>query len=306
MQPLGAASPQQPASAVERPELTVVVPAFNEERGLGPGIDRLRASLDASGVAYEILVVDDGSDDRTLEIAGQKRCTVLRHASNRGYGASLKHGIERARSEWVAIIDADGTYPAEAIPELWAQREEADMVVAARTGERVAVPWSRRPAKWFLTRLASFLAGRRIPDLNSGLRLMRRADVRRFAHILPDGFSFTSTITLALLSTGREVVYLPISYAPRVGRSKIRPAHAYEFLLLVLRIAVLFNPLKVFLPIGAACFAVGLVKFIYDLGIGNLSETAIMGFLAGLVIWVLGLLADQNARFNLDRNAWNG
>jgi len=304
--PSGAGPSDPSATAVARPELTVVVPAFNEEQGLAAGIDALRAALAELAIDGELLVVDDGSDDATFEIARQKGCTVLRHARNRGYGAALKTGIERARAPWVAIIDADGTYPAEALAQLWTRREDADMVVAARTGDRVAIPLARRPAKWFLNRLSSFLVGRRIPDLNSGLRLMRRADVRRFAHILPDGFSFTSTITLALLSTGRDVAYVPISYHGRIGRSKIRPIHAYDFLLLVLRTAVLFNPLKVFLPLGALCFAGGLAKFVYDLRIGNLSETAVMGILAGLVIWVLGLLADQNARFNLDRDAWNG
>jgi glycosyltransferase involved in cell wall biosynthesis len=306
LQPLGAPRSQLPAAAAAPPDLTVVVPAYNEEAAIGEEIDRLHAALGASGLAYELVVVDDGSDDRTFELASAKRCTVLRHAGNRGYGAALKHGFARARSEWVAITDADATYPAPAILELWARRGEADMVVAARTGTRVAIPFVRRPAKWFLNRLASFLVGRRIPDLNSGLRLIRRADVQRFAHILPDGFSFTSTITLALLATGRVVAWVPIDYARRVGRSKIRPFHAYEFLLLVLRIVVLFNPLKVFLPLGAICFAGGFAKFVHDLWIGNLSETAVMGFLAGLVIWTLGLLADQNARFNLDRDAWNG
>ena len=304
MSPLEAARPHPPATATAPPDLTVVVPAYNEEAAVGEEIDRLHAALGASALAYEIVVVDDGSDDRTFEIASGKRCTVLRHGANRGYGAALKHGFARARSEWVAITDADATYPAAAIPELWARRDEADMVVAARTVAGAAIPLARRPAKWFLTRLASFLVGRRIPDLNSGLRLIRRADVQRFAHLLPDGFSFTTTITLALLATGREVAYVPIGYAKRAGRSKIRPFHAYEFLLLVLRLVVLFQPLKVFLPLGALCFAGGLAKFVYDLGIGNLSETAVMGFLAGLVIWTLGLLADQNARLNLDRDAW--
>lgn len=305
MQTLDVPRPPTPVAAAAVPDLSVVVPAFDEEAGLGGEIDRLHDALGGSGLAYELIVVDDGSTDRTHEIALQKRCTVLRHARNRGYGAALKHGIARARAERVVIIDADATYPAAAIAELWARREEADMVVAARTGRRVAVPWTRRPAKWFLNRLASFLTGRDIPDLNSGLRLMRRDDVRRFAHILPDGFSFTSTITLALLCTGGEVAYVPIDYAPRVGRSKIRPVHAYDFLLLILRTVVLFNPLKVFLPLGAFCFAGGLAKFVYDVGVGNLSESAVMGLLGGLVIWMLGLLADQNARLNLARGDWD-
>jgi len=290
--------------ATPTPELTVVVPAYNEEGSLGDEIDRLHATLAAAGLRYELIVVDDGSVDRTAEIAESRRCTVLRHARIRGYGAALKRGIAAARAPWVVIIDADATYPAAAIPGLWARRDEADMVVAARTGARVAVPWARRPAKWVLRRLASYLTGVAIPDLNSGLRLMRRDDVRRFSHILPDGFSFTTTITLALLCTGGEVAYVPIDYAKRVGSSKIRPGHAYDFLLLILRVVVLFQPLKIFLPLAAIAIGGGLAKLAYDLKIGNLSETAVMGLLAGLVVGLMGLLADQNARFNLDRDAW--
>ena len=287
------------------PALSVVIPAFDEEGAIGEEIDRVHASLAGSGVDYELLVVDDGSRDRTYEIAAAKRCRVLRHKTNRGYGAALKHGIAAARAEHVVILDGDATYPTQSILELYAQRDDYDMVVGARLGKGAKIPWVRRPAKWLLRRLASFLVEREIPDLNSGFRLLRRSQVARFAHILPNGFSFTTTITLALMSCGYTVGYVPIRYGERVGQSKIRPAHAYEFLLLILRVVVLFNPLKVFLPLGALAFAAGAAKLAYDIVLDNLSESAVMALLSALIIWGLGLLADQNARFNLDRSWWN-
>ena len=289
-----------------RPEctLTVVIPAFNEEGAIAQEIDHLHAVLGPSAISYEIIVVDDGSTDRTAEIAAGCRCRLLRQGRNRGYGAALKRGIREAGSEWVAITDADGTYPAEALLPMFELARANDMVVGARTGEDVNIPLARRPAKWALARLASFLAGVDIPDLNSGLRIMHRREVRRFAHILPDGFSFTTTITLAHLCRGLTVHYLPIDYKKRVGRSKIRATHAWEFLLLILRVIVFFNPLKVFLPLGAIPFVAGLAKFAYDITKNNLSESAVMGILSALVIWAIGLLADQNSRLGLDREAW--
>ena len=197
------------------------------------------------------------------------------------------------------ITDADGTYPAKEIPALLERAEQYDMVVGARVGANVAIPFARRPAKWFLTKLASYLAGRPIPDLNSGLRVLKRRHVKRFEHVLPSGFSFTTSITLASLCSDLLVAYHPIDYLERTGQSKIRAAHALEFTILILRTIVYFNPLRVFLPLGAVFFAGGMVKFVYDLFIGNLSETAVLGFLGGTLLWAVGLLSDQIARTGL-------
>jgi hypothetical protein len=197
------------------------------------------------------------------------------------------------------ITDADGTYPAGSIPVLLGELGEYDMVVGARIGEHVAIPLVRRPAKWFLRKLASYLAGRQIPDLNSGLRVMRKPLVKRFEHLLPSGFSFTTTITLASLCSGSLVRYSPIDYHKRIGDSKIRPGHAVEFLLLILRTIVYFNPLKIFIPMGAVFFLGGLTKFVYDVYIGNFSETALLGFLGGAILWAMGLLSDQMSRIGL-------
>jgi hypothetical protein len=171
--------------------------------------------------------------------------------------------------------------------------------VGARALTSSGVAWIRRPGKWLLNGFASYLVGRRIPDLNSGLRVMRREAVLRYLHLLPDGFSFTSTITMALLANGHHVVYEPIEYTKRVGRSKIRPKHFFSFMLLVVRAIVLFNPLKVFLPLGTVLFLIGVAKLVQDFVRWNLSETAVMAFLAAIIVWAVGLLADMMSRLQM-------
>lgn len=290
-------------TSLELKSISVVIPAYNEEKAIGNQIEKVRAEMEKTRLNYELIVVDDGSTDSTLNEISQHDVKALHFPYNRGYGAALKAGISAAKSEYVLIIDADGTYPVEAIPEMLEKASEYDMVVGARIGMKVHIPWARKPAKWFLRKLASYLAEQEIPDLNSGMRIMKKKVVEKYFHILPSGFSFTTTITLALLCNDYLVCYHPIEYAPRVGDSKIRPVDAYHFLLLILRTIIFFNPLKIFLPFGAAFFLLGLGKFIYDLFIGNLSETAIMGFLGAFVFWAIGLLSDQIARVGLGHDS---
>jgi glycosyltransferase involved in cell wall biosynthesis len=277
--------------------VSVVIPAFNEGPHVAAQVIAVRETLERSGWIHEILVVDDGSQDRTAAEADSTGARVLRRPRNRGYGAALKLGIRHAKYDWILITDADGTYPVEAIPGLLAAAERSEMVVGARIGASVRIPLARRPAKWFLTRLASYLAGQRLPDINSGLRLIRKSLVQRYEALLPDGFSFTTTITLSAACNGHSVEYLPIDYHARLGQSKIRPRHAYDFTLLILRTIVFFNPLKVFIPLGALVALAGLAKFAYDVSKDNLSESAVLALLAALIIWAVGLLADQNSRF---------
>jgi glycosyltransferase involved in cell wall biosynthesis len=289
----------EPLQDVPVLDLAVVIPAFNERDGVGATVDRVRAALASTPFSFEVVVVDDGSTDGTAEQAEKHDCRLLRLSENQGYGAALKAGILQSRSEYVIITDADGTYPPEMIPAMLAHIPGADMVVGARASDDTSIARIRRPAKKVLGLLASYLANRRIPDLNSGLRLMRRSTLMEFLHILPSGFSFTTTITLALLCTNHRVVYLPISCAPRVGASKLRAREFTAFIMLVLRTVVLFNPLRVFLPLGSLLFLIGVAKFSYDLYRWNLSETAVMSFLAAIVVWSVGLLADMIARLQL-------
>lgn len=281
--------------------VSVVIPAYEEAEHVAEQVRAVERQLASSGWTFEIIVVDDGSTDQTAERAALTGARVLRRPRNRGYGAALKLGIQSAQYGWILITDADGTYPAESIPALLEASTTNEMVVGARIGKVVKVPLVRQPAKWFLRRLASYLAGRQLPDLNSGLRLMRKELITRYEHLLPDGFSFTTTITLASACNAHAVEYVPINYLARLGQSKIRPRHAYDFLLLILRTIVFFNPLKVFIPMGAFLAVAGSAKFAYDISNGNLSESAVLGLLGALLIWCVGLLADQNSRIALRR-----
>jgi glycosyltransferase involved in cell wall biosynthesis len=294
--PGGAESGDDAASLVD---VAVVIPAFNEEGGVGAIVKRVRAALSTTPLAFDVVVVDDGSVDDTAREAAEHGARVIRLEENGGYGAALKAGINATKSEYVVITDADGTYPPERIPELVERMERMDMVVGSRAMRDASIAMIRRPAKLFLNALASYLSGCRIPDLNSGLRVMRRSALMKFVHLLPSGFSFTSTITLAMLCTNHRVSYIPVVCAPRVGFSKIRPSDFTAFLILVLRTVVLFNPLKVFLPLGTLVFLFGAVKLAYDLFLWNLSDTAVMAFLAAIIVWSVGLLADMIARLQL-------
>ena len=239
---------------MESAGLTIVVPVYNERGSVESTIDRIkRLRTDIDG-AVSIVIVDDASTDGTRELldglAGDD-ITVIHCAVNRGYGASLKIGMKAATHDLVAITDADGTYPLERIADMYREMRSAnvDMMVGARVGAGAKIPLVRRPAKWCLSVLANFLVGQKIPDLNSGLRIMRKDVVQRFLNILPDGFSFTTTITLAMLTNGYEVRFTPICYEARVGRSKMRPIYdTLNFIQLICRTTLYFNPLRVFIP----------------------------------------------------------
>lgn len=276
--------------------VTVVIPAYNEEKGVGPVLYALRGVLEQAGIRSEIIVVDDGSTDGTAAAAHAAGARVLRHRSNRGYGAALKTGIASARHDVVAITDADGTYPSEAIPELLRELEHADMVVGARIGRNVHIPMIRRPAKWALKKLANYVTNANIPDLNSGLRVFRREMALQYFPILPDMFSFTTTITLAMHSDKYAVKYIPIDYHARTGHSKIVPWDAGSFAILILRTAMLFRPLRVFLPLVMLCLIYGFTKMSIDMVRDpNISASALLALVSALLILLIGTLGDAIA-----------
>jgi glycosyltransferase involved in cell wall biosynthesis len=289
------------------PPISVVIPVFNEEGGVITQIETIKAVLNSHGMVYEIIAVDDGSSDRSAEEAVQCGVRVMQHPVNRGYGASLKTGINAAAYDIIVIIDADGTYPADEIPNLVALLENADMTVGARIGDQVHIPLVRRPAKWVLRKLAARIAEKHIPDLNSGLRAFRRDCVKQYFSVLSDRFSFTTTSTLALLADNYHVIYHPINYYPRVGKSKIVPRHFMDFMILIFRMTMLFQPLKVFIPLSFTFGFMGLLKLIFDvvtvfprthsfdwsvLYQPAISTSAILLLLVGFQLLLIGMVAD--------------
>ncbi|MBM4032920.1 MAG: glycosyltransferase family 2 protein [Planctomycetes bacterium] len=290
--------------------LSVVIPVYNEEQAIAGVVAQAHAALAAAGdiEAFEILVVDDGSTDGTAAAAraaaeGKPAVRILARDRNRGYGSAIKHGIRHAAHGLIAILDGDGSYPAEKLPELLRALGDAAMVVGAR-GRSGAIPLLRRPAKWLLTRLASYLADERIPDLNSGMRIFRREAYRRFENLLPRRFSFTTTLTLAVLCDDLPVAFVPIEYRARAGRSKIRPVRdTLNFLLLIARTVTHFRPLKTLGPLAAAVFLAGALKGAWNLlapddpRLGpNLKTSDLLLLVAGIQLFALAMLADLVAK----------
>ena len=279
--------------------LSIIVPVYNEYEGLEQTLDEMVKVLD--GKSVEIIVVNDGSDERTVSILRDVQrdgIEVIHHASNFGYGAALKTGLRKARYDYVGITDADGTYPNERFLEFYqtARDNDLDMVVGARKGEMVHIPWIRKFPKWCIGRLADYVARSHIPDLNSGMRVMRKETVEKYLSILPEGFSFTSTITLAMTVNSHEVNFVNIDYYKRKGKSKIHPVNdTLNFIQLILRTTIYFDPLRVFVPFGLFLFlAAGTVAFVGCIFLEKIPDvTVAILALSGIQIICLGLVADQ-------------
>lgn len=279
--------------------VSLIIPCYNEAGGAKNSLDEIRKTL-KERKDIEIIAVNDGSSDETPaildEYASKKpEIHVLHNGSNLGYGASLKLGIQKAKGEIIVITDADGTYPASAIPELLEELKECDMAVGARIGSKVQVPLIRRPAKWVLLRYARWMAQSDIKDLNSGLRSFRKKDALRFSPLLPDGFSFTSTITLAMHVNGMQVSYLPINYRKRIGKSSIRPIRdTLAFFTLVLRTTMYFRPLQVFGTLSGLMLVSALgIGIIGKLLLGEVPDVATISMVSTSLIFLgLGLIGD--------------
>ncbi len=281
---------------------SIVIPALNEEEGIGPTLDRIKAVADASSLQIEMIVVDDGSSDRTGDIALSKGARVIRNPINGGYGMSLQRGIRAASHELVAITDADGTYPVEDIPKLIAMMDEGlDMAVGARQGREYWKFWWKNPARVMFRVIAEFVAGRRIPDINSGLRIMRRTTILPYLSQTCLGFSFTTSITLILMLNGHFVAYRPISYDSRIGSSKIRHFHdTLRTAQIMTSVIATHNPIKLALIVdlfavlfAIVCFALASVVAYLSIIIATILVSFANAFLIGLpIVFMLGCVGE--------------
>ena len=278
---------------------TVVVPCFNEVDAVPEIILGLNKILENIGT-HELIIVNDGSTDGTSEKLKDLKLKVpeikiIPHDRNRGYGASIKTGVRHAKYEQIVITDADGTYPNERIGDLLARAKDFDMVVGSRTGENVEYSKIRAIPKFFLAAYASWIAGSHIPDLNSGLRVFKRSFAGKFLRVLPDGFSFTTTITIAHMTNNHSVYYEPVDYSRRIGTSKIRPVRdTLLFLQLIMRLGVYFAPLKVFAPFVAIQFVAFLGLLVYDVFVlKDITDKTVIVLMFTMNTLFFALLADM-------------
>ncbi|CAB4652054.1 unannotated protein [freshwater metagenome] len=281
-------------------DVSVVLPIYNEKGHLRTEIERIREALEASKYSFELIVVDDGSNDGSeAELANIPGITLITHRRNSGSGAARRTGTTAARGRVVVWTDVDMTYPNNLIPELVDSMEGVDHVVGWRQTEEGTHKLLRTPAKWIIRKLASYLSETDIKDLNSGLRAFRRDVAMQYVHELPKGFSCVTTLTMSFLGNGYSIGFFPIEYFPRAGRSKFHwLKDTRRYILQVIRMTLSYNPLKVFLPIGLLLLAAGFVKLGFDWAGRDfrLAANTLLVFFAALQVITVGLLADLVVR----------
>lgn len=284
------------------PQLSIVIPAKDESRSL-PGVlqELRRLHPDA-----ELVVVDDGSSDGTGDMARTNGATVVRNPYSLGNGAAIKAGVRASRGRLVVCMDADGQHaPADVARLLEMQAQGYDMVVGARSGGRSqASPW-RHLANTFYNVLASWMTGHRILDLTSGFRAADAARFREYLHLLPNGFSYPTTITMAFFRAGYRVGYLPIEVRKREGKSHIKPLRdGVRFLLIIFKIATLYSPLKIFLPISALFFCTGVGYYLYTfIEYHRFTNMTALLIITSILVFLIGLVSEQITTLLYSRDA---
>ncbi len=277
--------------------VSIIIPAFNEEGTITQVVNSIRSEFPE----VEIIVIDDGSSDKTALFAEKAGACVIRKRENQGYGAALKTGILSSKSDYVVTFDADGQHKVKDIMRIMKFAENNDMVIGIREKMLHSNLW-RMPGKWLLGLLASYLVGKRIPDLNSGLRVMHRETVLKYLHLCPSGFSFSTTITMTMLSRDYRVEFVPISVERRKGKSTVTLKTGLDALILISRISTLFNPLRIFFPLSMLMWIIGIAWGIP----GILREGVTLGFpsllaiVTGILLFGIGLLSDQISQMRLE------
>lgn len=279
--------------------VSIIIPAYNEAKIIG---ETVRCILETDLGNKELLVIDDGSDDGTAEVARQAGAQVISHPYNIGNGAAVKTGIRSARGKVLVFMDGDGQHTPEDIKRLLAEIPYFHMVVGARS-KKSETSWHRDFANRFYNVFASFVAEFPIEDLTSGFRAMRRNDARRFCDMFPNGFSYPTTSTLAFLRSGRTVKYIPIHTKRRIGKSKIRLlSDGFEFSMIIMKIAMAFSPLRVFLPVASFLFFSGIIRYAITYTLyGRFTNMSHLLMNSSVIVFMLGLVAEQIAALRMER-----
>ncbi len=278
--------------------VSIIIPAYNEEQVIREGLERL-INLNLH-LKYEILLINDGSTDNTAKIISEFPVKLYNHNTNKGYGAALKTGIRRAKGEKVIILDSDGQHDPNDIQKIVDMLEDYDMVIGERTDDSFQVK-RRQKGKKLIRMVGEYLVEQKLPDYNSGFRGFKRNLIHSMLHIMPNGFSFSTTSTLAFLKEGYSIGTFPIVVSERVGRkSNVKFAKdGTKTILLIFRIIMLFNPLKIFFPSSIFFVLFGLAFGLYGYFIaGRFSNSAIILTILGMFLFFIGLISDQISMLN--------
>ncbi len=279
-------------------KVSFIVPAYNEEHVIVKVLEELKAFLkEINKLEFEIIAVNDGSKDKTAELIAQiSDIRLINHAFNKGNGAALKTGISNSSYDWIFFFDADGQAKVQEIPKLLEFMDEFDMVVGARVGITKESPVLRVPGRAFLHWLANYLSDQKIPDVNSGFRLIKKEKIYDFWNLLPNSFSLLTTLTLTFQKSGYNIKFVPITVNKRAGgKSMVSIKHGLKVFFLILRTIMIFSPFRVFLPFALFLFIVGFASFINDVFRVHITNTTVLLFVSSLLIFLFGLLADQVA-----------
>lgn len=281
-----------------RPEVTVLMPAFNEEGAIANTIKRVKELYPD----FEILVIDDGSTDNTVQEAMDAGANVYPHPYNMGNGAAIKTGLRTARGDWVLMMDADGQHSPEDIASLLEHKDRYDMVVGARTKDsqtKIHRDIANKIYNWFASYVTSF----NIQDLTSGFRLVRKSVVEQFIYLLPNTFSYPTTLTMACLRNGYTVKYIPIKTRYRIGKSKIKLfKDGSRFFVIIMKVATLFSPLKLFLPISLTIWMIGLCYyFLTYYRYGTFTNMSALLFSTSVITFLMGLISEQISQMRFDK-----
>lgn len=270
---------------------SVVIPAFEEAGAVGAVVHSLMAAANWR----EVLVIDDGSADDTSRAAAAAGARVIKHPYNKGNGAAVKTGIRNAAGEYLVVVDADGQHSAEDALRLVSFLGEYDLVVGARAGSTQQASAARHMGNNLLNWVAGYLTGREIPDLTSGMRAARTSGLREFLHLLPNGFSTPTTTTLAFVKAGYSVHFEPITVGARLGKSKIKlVSDGARFLMILLKVITVFSPLRIFLPIAGAFFAMGTAYAIWTtITRHDITDSSVLLLVLAVVIFLVGLVSEQ-------------